>query len=208
MMYLLAMNLSVQAQRDTLQQIRFPYTVGYHQTFTGLRLRPIDTSFVPVPIHFYQEIIADTISGNSRWFQFNTYSEIGPLPQKGLYYLGLSKVGEYRWYAGAEWNFLIIPAQLYKGLWWKTKQAGQKYRHEVVKTDTLISTPFGSHRCFVIKSEVRNLYFEGKKHRTSTWDFYDPTLGKVKSVTIAWKGRGGLQVYREQIELSEFGIGK
>ncbi|MCZ2356036.1 MAG: hypothetical protein LC115_04985 [Bacteroidia bacterium] len=150
----------------------------------------------------------DTVYGNSRWFRFNTYSEVGPLPQKGYYYQAVSQKGEYKWYSGPEWNYLLIPAILYKGLWWESRQAGQKYRHSVVKTDTLISTEFGSHRCFVIKSEVRNAYFEGKKHRISTWDFYDTTLGKVKSATIVWQGRRGKQVFREEMELTELGIGK
>lgn len=196
------------AQRDTLWVVRFPYGKGYHQTFSGVRIRPMDTAFYPVKIHFYQEIAEDTINGNNRWFRFNTYSEVGPLPQKGYYYQAVSQKGEYKWYSGPEWNYLLIPAILYKGLWWESRQAGQKYRHSVVKTDTLITTEFGSHRCFVIKSEVRNAYFEGKKHRISTWDFYDSTLGKVKSATIVWQGRRGKQVFREEMELTDLGFGK
>jgi hypothetical protein len=199
----------VLAQRDTLTTVNFPFKNGYHQTFSGLRMRPADSAFIPVSVHFYQEISEPVINKEgTQWFQWNTYSEVGSIPQKGYYYLSRDKFGAYWWHAGPEWKYLMIPPRLIAGQRWKSKHAGQKYFYQVVKTDTMISTPFGSHRCFVLKTEVLNQYFEGKKHRSATWDFYDPNIGKVKSVTITWEGRGKREVFREQIELTDFGIGK
>ncbi len=195
------------AQRDTLREVLFPYQKGYHQTFTGFRLT--EASGTKVPVHFYQEVAEDSIIDDRyRKFLFYTYSEIGKAPMKGYYYLTHDVSGTYRWHAGSEWHYILVPPVLYKGLKWKTKQAGQKYYHQIVKTDTIIETPFGSHRCFVVRSDVLNQYFEGRKHRSATWDFYDTTLGKVKSVTITWLGKGRKEVFRELIELTDYGIGK
>ena len=76
----------------------------------------------------------------------------------------------------------------------------------VENVDTLINTPFGSHRCFVIRNECKNMKIEGKKYTSLILDFYDPQIGKVKSLTWIFTPNKRNILIEENIELIYFNI--
>jgi len=203
---------SLIAQRDTLHQVRFPYQDGYYQVFIGERVTqdhaPHDSVIQKrLPLEFSQRIIEETQTESAEWYRFFTRAAVGSTGIEGEYFVSRNHSGVYRWHAGSDWNQLICPSALYKGLWWTSKHKGQMYIVKVVHTDTLINTPFGSHRCFVIQTEVQNLYYQGVKAWSVTYDYYDTLIGKVLSVTTIFKKKKQLVLFREYMELLEYRIG-
>lgn len=194
------------AQRDTIHIVRFPFQTGFHQEFSGNRFIYDDTSFVVIPISLKQEISEVKKENGADWFVVQTLSQVGNEVLRGHYYISRNTHYVYRWHAGPDWNMLICPTVLYTGLWWNSQHTGQKYTTEVFSTDTIISTPFGSHRCFVIRTETKNILYQGKKHNSLTLDFYDPLIGKVAAKTIIRTRRKGRIVFREEMQLEKFGL--
>ena len=193
------------AQRDTLMQIRFPYKPGYYQFFQGMRqVNTSDDAPKTLQIQFEQTITESIDKDKVKWHQFKTTSKVGDAGIEGYYFVSINQNFVYRWHAGPEWNILMIPTVLYKGLHWKYQHKGQKFKATIIQTDTLVNTVFGSHRCFAIRTDTRRIYYNGKKAESVTLDYYDTLLGKVLSISAIRYTRGKALIYSEHMMLAEY----
>lgn len=193
------------AQRDTLIRIGFPYKPGYYQFFQGIReVSTLDDTPITLQIQF-EQIITESIEKESvKWHQFKTTSKVGNAGMEGYYFVSVNRNFVYRWHAGPEWNTLMIPAVLYKGLYWRYQHKGQKFKATVIQTDTLINTAFGSHRCFAIRTDTRKMYYNGKKAESVSIDYYDTLMGKVLSISAIRYTKGKALIYTEHMMLTEY----
>ena len=196
------------AQRDTLIHIQFPYMQGYYQFFQGTRYIDLkDENIKQAPeltIQFEQKITETIQKETVKWHKFNTLSQIGDARMEGYYFVSVNQNHVYRWHAGPQWNTLMIPTAIYKGLFWKYTHEGQKFKATVMQIDTLINTNFGSHRCFAIRTDTKRMYYNGKKAESISMDFYDALIGKIKSVSAIRYTRKKTLIYSEILMLTEY----
>jgi hypothetical protein len=191
------------AQMDTLRNVRFPFFPGYTTVLKGYRIKNNAAKYDSLPLIFTQKL--KDIELNSHTANFEIIIQLGSNSSTGFYQLirkpsGIvySKVDKYL--------LIIFPYSIWKGLSWENKIEKQKFRMRVENVDTLINTPFGSHRCFVIRNECKNMKIEGKKYTSLILDFYDPQIGKVKSLTWIFTPNKRNILIEENIELIYFNI--